>query len=62
MSLKMTLHKLRVIFGGGHRVCIKRGCDSYHGITAREGVLFAVTKNGEAILQGFQQGFESKAR
>lgn len=58
MDVKMTLHKLRVIFGGGHRVCIERGCDSYHGITAREWFLFVVAKNDEAI----QQGLESKAR
>ena len=62
MSLKMILHKLRVVWGGGHRVCIERGCDSYHGITAREGLLFVVAKNDEAIRQGFQQGLESKAR
>lgn len=58
MSLKMILHKLRVVFGGGHRICIDRGCETYHGVTAREGFLFVVAKNDEAI----RQGLESKAR
>lgn len=58
MSLKMILHKLRVVWGGGHRVCIERGCESYHGVTNREGFLFIVAKNDKTI----KQEFESKAR
>lgn len=53
----MFFHKVRVICGGGHMVCIKKGCDVYHGVTIREHSLFFLEKVRQDYLSGLGYKF-----
>lgn len=55
-KIKKFLHKVRVVCGGGHMVCIKKGCNAYHGLTTKEHMLFFSQKMSRNFSEGLSRG------